>query len=100
MLGKKGVELLKTFVVARYKSGYVCKAVAQLEPKHRLEPLFLGSAHKSQTRSGMIDVGEQELLVTMLQGPSNEFFGLEYTIAQTKTRVYTHVIEYKVLQMN
>jgi hypothetical protein len=33
------------------------------------------------------------LLVAVLQGPSNEFFGFENTVAQTETRVYTHVIE-------
>jgi hypothetical protein len=41
----------------------------------------------------VVDIGEQELLMSVLQGPSNEFFGLENTVAQTETRVYTHVIE-------
>jgi len=84
---------LKTVVVAGNNSGNLLQTIAELEPKQRLDPLLLGSAGKCQARAGVVDVGKQELLVAVLQGPSNEFFGFENTVAQTETRVYTHVIE-------
>jgi hypothetical protein len=81
VFAKKGVELLKTVVAARNNRGKVLQAVAQLYAQERLQARSLRSARKSQARTRMIDVGEQQLRMAILLGPQYQFFGLEYAIA-------------------